>query len=321
MYSKRLHKNKTRKKFMNNIKEIIDKYNKNKDKKNKSLKKILYNKKVNFKPVLCNPSKKQDDYTCYTESELIKLRDLWNEKFPDNKINKKNKKEIWLELMKKMKKSCNNEKCWVENILNMSENNIVNKIFTPSAPKSWSYNKNEWLSNYDLLDVMNQYVLKCKDFAFIGPVPIDFDSVLYDNECVSVELCKFEINKYINDGKKKIAIIFNTDPHNKGGSHWISLYIDIKKKYIFFFDSTGNEIPDEIKVFTDRIISQSKKIGINMKYISNVNVSHQTGNTECGMYSLFFIINLLNENVKPDFFIKGRIKDSDVEKFRKIYFN
>lgn len=324
MYSDRLHKNKnkTRKKYMSSINEIINEYNKNKDKKNKSLKKIISNSNVNIKPVTCNPSKKQDDYTCYNSNELIQLRDLWNEKFPNNKINKKNKKAIWLDLMKKMENSCDDEKCWIQNIINTGEkNNIINRIFTPSAPRSWKYNKNEWLTNYDLLDVMNQYVLKCKDFAFIGPVPIDFDSILYENDCVSDELCNFELNKYINDGKNKIAVIFNTDPHNKSGSHWISLYMDIKKKYVYFFDSTGNEIPEEIKILTDRILGQAKKLGINMKYKSNLNVIHQTGNSECGMYSLFFIINLLNENVKPDFFNKGQIKDSDIEKFRKIYFN
>ena len=46
----------------------------------------------------------------------------------------------------------------------------------------------------------------------------------------------------LNDSDKslnKIGIIFNTDPHNKSGSHWISLFIDVKKKIICFFDSVG----------------------------------------------------------------------------------
>ena len=31
-------------------------------------------------------------------------------------------------------------------------------------------------------------------------------------------------------GKTKIGIIFNTDPHDKPGQHWISMFINIKKK-------------------------------------------------------------------------------------------
>ena len=51
--------------------------------------------------------------------------------------------------------------------------------------------------------------------------------------------CKFDLKDYLKEGKNKIGIVFNMDPHYKSGSHWISLFINVKKKVIFFFDSVG----------------------------------------------------------------------------------
>ena len=42
------------------------------------------------------------------------------------------------------------------------------------------------------------------------------------------ELCKFSLKKQLSKGKQKTGIIFNTDPHYKEGSHWISLFINIQ---------------------------------------------------------------------------------------------
>ena len=82
-----------------------------------------------------------------------------------------------------------------------------------------------------------------ENFAFIGPSPIDFDKKLSYDDCVWDDLCKFKLEKHIKQGKNKIGFIFNLDPHYKGGSHWISTFIDLRKKFIFFIDSTGDKMP------------------------------------------------------------------------------
>ena len=58
-----------------------------------------------------------------------------------------------------------------------------------------------------------------------------------------------------------------------------------------------------------------------MKLINNMKIKHQHGTSECGMYALFFIISLLTEKHNAQYFLKGRIKDSEVEQLRNIYFN
>ena len=53
------------------------------------------------------------------------------------------------------------------------------------------------------------------------------------NMIVNSLLLTFVIKKNIN----KIGIIFNTDPHNKSGKHWICLFIDLNKSFISFFEA------------------------------------------------------------------------------------
>ena len=77
---------------------------------------------------------------------------------------------------------------------------------------------------------MKQYEDAYDCFEFIGPTPIDFDDHMHDGRCVWEELCEFELEKEIREKKKKIGIIFNLDPHYKGGSHWVAMFINIKKK-------------------------------------------------------------------------------------------
>jgi Ulp1 family protease len=120
--------------------------------------------------------------------------------------------------------------------------------------------------------------------------------------------------------KHKIGIIFNTDPHYLTGSHWISLFIDIKKRFIFFFDSTGDAPPKEITQFVKKIIKQGKALGLNFKYVVN-DKEHQKRNTECGIYSLFMIINLLKETRTPEDFLTMLFTDKEMERFRSIFFN
>ena len=90
------------------------------------------------------------------------------------------------------------------------------QLFAPDQPKEWKKNPDEWLSNYDIMDVLKQYEETFPCFHVIGPTPIDFDSRPkdLDNKCVWEELCNFRLEKYIKEKKRKIGIVFNLDDHN-----------------------------------------------------------------------------------------------------------
>jgi hypothetical protein len=195
--------------------------------------------------------------------------------------------------------------------------------FAPESPSEWAKNPNEWLSSTDIMKVMKQYEKAYKCFDFIGPTPINFNTRKLYGECVWEELCNFNLEKLIKKGITKIGVIFNTDPDSKPGQHWISMFINIKKKTIFFFDSTGDPAPKEVKELISKIKDQGHNLRepINFKVDSNEGIEHQYGNTECGVYSIFFIVHMLEDKV-TDHYIKTHIlKDEYMEKFRHIYFN
>ena len=295
----------------------------------KNVKKNNYNKtiqNVHLKKVNCSPKPKGEinDFTCYTNKSLYKLRDLWNARHPDVKIVSNSPKEIHRFITEKLSGVCNKESCWLKQKSEFGtlQSDIADS-FAPESPAEWKKNPNEWLSSIDIMNVMKQYEKAYKDFDFIGPTPIDFDTRKLYGECVWDELCNFSLENQIKDGKTKIGIIFNTDPHNKPGQHWISMFINIKKKKIFFFDSTGDKPVPQIMALVERIKEQglNLKKKINFKFDSNEGIEHQYGNTECGVYSLFFIVHMLEGKMTEHYLKTHILKDDYMNKFRHIYFN
>jgi hypothetical protein len=240
------------------------------------------------------------------------------------KINTNDTKEIHRLLTEYLSDVCNKESCWIKQQKEFGKlSSEMTDSFAPVSPEEWKKNPNEWLSSVDIMKVMKQYEKAFKCFDFIGPTPIDFDTRKMYGECVWEELCNFNLAQQIKDGKTKIGIIFNTDTHDKPGQHWISMFINIKKKHIFFFDSTGDEPQPEIMTFVNRIKEQGLALDkkIVFKYDSNEGVEHQYGNTECGIYSLFFIVHMLEDKMTEHYLKTHILKDEYMQKFRKIYFN
>ena len=287
-----------------------------KSSKNKSRRSNKY-KKLNCAP---NPDSKQP-FTCYTDNTLLKMKSLWNIRHPRDKIKGHEPKEIWDELKIKMGNSCDRESCWLrKNFMNGNlDKELLNYTFAPKMPSVWKNNPDEWLSSLEIESVMKQYEKYYKCFVFLGPSPIDFDSHKFFGECVWEELCKFNLANEIKMGKNKIGIILNTDPHNEEGEHWISLFINIKKRFIIYFDSNGDPAPKEVNTLIDRIKNQGRNLNIDFEVYKNT-LEHQKTESECGMYCLYFIIGMLHDK-QPEYFLKNRIKDEEVFKLRQKYFN
>lgn len=282
-------------------------------------KKTKRNQRSGYKKVNCSPNPDKKNFTCYSDNSLIKMKKLWNARHPRNKITSNKSKEIWHQLRENMSSSCDRESCWLRSkfMEGKLDSELLNYTFAPKSPKIWK--TDEWLSSLDIEAVMKQYEKYYKCFEFLGPSPIDFDHHKLYGECVWEELCKINISDMIKRHKNKIGIILNTDPHYKDGEHWISLFINIKEKYIIYFDSNGNPPPKEVKELITKITNQGKQIGIDFDVLIN-KLEHQKTESECGMYCLYFIIQMLKDKDK-DYFLKNKIPDEEVFKLRKKYFN
>jgi hypothetical protein len=291
-----------------------------------------------FKMMNCSPiheDQRISKYSCYTKPILIKIQQEYNKHHPTNQIHASNDIDLWTKLKNNFT-TCSKEDCWLQEIKDASiRKNIQEYIFAPKHPPEWNDNPNEWLSNIDIEKVLAQYQKKYKKFIMLGPTTIDFDSkpTELNHKCVEERLCKFSLEEYVKKGKTKIGIVFNLDKFDESGSHWVSMFIDVDEQIIFYFDSANDEIPNEMKKLVDRIQTQGLhlKKPVHFKYYDSARARHQMGSTECGMYSLFFIITMLTSKSESNkkmtmkdkirLFTKKSIPDKYVEKYRKIYFN
>jgi hypothetical protein len=260
-------------------------------------------------------------YTCYTNKTLLELKDLWNARHRDNPIQTNKPREIWKIMKQNFRSMCNVESCWLrQNFVkhNLSRD-ILNQSFRPLAPDKWKKNPQTWLNSLDIANVMKQYEAEYPCFAFIGPSPIDYDTHEYKGVCVWEELCKFNLYKHKNKGIRKIGVIFNLDPHTKGGSHWVCAFIHIPRQEIYYMDSYCEPMPKQIKKFTKMVQDQAAERGETFNLIEN-SVRHQYTNSECGMYCLYMIISVLKGRLFKNL-MKKRIPDARMLRLRKKYFN
>jgi hypothetical protein len=284
------------------------------------------NKSVKLQKQNCSPKPKNEinHFSCYTNKTLLRLRDLWNARHPDAKINTNSPKEIHKQISEMLGGVCNKESCWLKQRAEFGKiESDAADSFAPESPEEWKKNPNEWLSSIEIMDVMKQYEKAYKCFDFIGPSPIDFDTKKLYGECVWDELCNFSVETQLKNGKTKVGIIFNTDPHDKPGQHWISMFVNIKNNSIFFFDSVGDKAPPEIMKLVERIKEQGLKLNPKkvFKFDSNEGIEHQYGNTECGVYSLYFIVHMLEDKTTDHYLKTHVLKDEYINKFRHVYFN
>ena len=288
----------------------------NENNENKHKKHLNHEQQLN-----CSPNPNNKDYTCYSDNALSKMKHYWNMRHPDDTINTNDSKEIWKYFKTRLSHMCERESCWLRSkfMEGNVDNELLNYTFAPKAPDDWKRTPNEWLSSLDIEAVMKQYERYYKCFEFLGPSPIDYNFHKLYGECVWEELCNFNLSEQIKRNKNKIGIIFNTDRHDGSGEHWISMFVNIKKKNIIYFDSNGNPPPKEVKELIETISRQGKQLGINFVVMEN-KIEHQRSNTECGMYCLYFIVQMLKD-INHEHFLKNRIDDSEVFKLRQKYFN
>lgn len=266
----------------------------------------------------CSPKSFQEKYTkngtCFSKEALSKIANAYNKEYSDQEkiqIKKsKSAKEIWIEIAKRMRDNCKDESCWVDQDF-VKKHNPANNVaelqetFKPKKPESWNSNRNQWLTTTDIESVLLQYEDFYPDFKFIGPVPIDFDKKEGPGQCIVNELCNINVKRLLSDKISQIGIVFNLDPHDKSGSHWVAMFANLKdrsdgkkgvhksqKPSIHYFDSYGMEPPKEILTLMRRIRFQAHKIGIKMRIFQS-SYRHQYQNSECGVYSIFFITQML----------------------------
>lgn len=273
--------------------------------------------------MVCAPGVKRVNGSCLSDLAIHDIAKAWNKRHPDRPSLSGNADQLRAGLSAALDHACSNERCWLRKAF--AKNKIPSILgrytFAPAAPASWRRNPHEWLDSLDIERVMKQYERAYPGFSFIGPSPIDFDKRLHNGRCVWEELCNFDLKKSLRAGKRFVGIIFNLDPHTKGGSHWISMFIHVPDGYILAFDSTGDPMPPQVDQLIKRVVQQAAALDIKLRVIRS-SKEHQLEDTECGIYSLYVISGLLDGTLDPKRLSQGpRISDDQMFRLRETFFN
>lgn len=260
--------------------------------------------KKNKKNVECAPGVGvTNSGICSSSSAIAKIRQIFDIKYTDDE--------------KIIEEAKNKTRCKTESCLYTKTN--IQKILPDELKTRFNekgpWNNTKWLDNLNIDDTINKWMTaKFPKHKHLEFSMIDFKK--QRNHLASIkwgETCK----KY-----DSLSCVLNTDKTGQPGQHWISIFCDLQSptKTVEYFDSAGANPPKEITDFliesVDKI--EESKAGPVQSY-NITNMEHQMKNTECGVYSIFFIL-CRKHGVPRSFFEKTRVPDSDMEKFREILF-
>lgn len=285
----------------------------------------------------CAPTKEYTDGSCFNLKSLKKIANAYNNDIGKNSnkiINLElSKSELVSEISKRISECGINQLCWldVDFVKNTRDNEILKNTFRPKGPQG----RFKWLSTTDINQVIKQYEEKYKDFKFFGAVPIDFEELEF------LGLHNLDFNELVDSGITRIGMVINLDESWKSGSHWVALYADLDKYQIYYYDSYGIRPKLRIRKFIKKISKWCYEKKINKEFDLDENdfdimddtkkfydkvidirynkMQHQRGGSECGVYSVNFILRLLKGETFSDI-NKTRLDDNVVNECRKTYF-
>jgi len=271
----------------------------------------------------CAVTKNFSEGTCFSLNDLIALSVAYSKEFPDNKIKlsakldtlnpQKYKLYLVKELEKRLSTICDNQQCWlkqkfIKHMDKARQYELKKLTFKPDGPKGYD----EWLSNFDIEATMKQYEKKYPDFKFLGAVPLDFD------EFTEFGTKHLNLNDLFKSGIKKYGLVVNLDKSHQSGSHWVSVYADLSKGQIYYYDSYGSRPEQDTRKFLRKLQKICDKHNIQTE-VSHNKFRHQYGDGACGLYSMAFILNLL-KGTQFDEYVKQNITDKEMNDCREVYF-
>lgn len=296
----------------------------------------------------CAPSKIYNKKigTCFTNEQLVLMATAYNKYIEKNKINNTKinlnapNKELLSELTRRLSKQCNTQTCLLQEQFVKEINDsktlfeLLYNSYRPVGPFKGK-EKHKWLNTSDINQILFQYKNTHPDFVYFGALPIDFESIHIPIN-ISKDKLYYWLVKLYKANIHKLGFVLNLSKHNEPGTHWVALYFNIKKSQIYYFDSTAEPPPGNIINLMNRIASFCYSVNIiKSNDIKNINknkfvrftgvdvqynrMQHQRGNSECGVYSTNFIINMIND-VPFNKFTSTIITDAEVNKLRSVFF-
>lgn len=258
----------------------------------------------------CFAGTKRKGNTCFTKQQLI----LMCERLEVRCTSKDTKAALWQKLNEAFARKFGcadaDEHCW------SASSGSGSDALLPKCPNAWKADPNTWLTNIDIMNVMKQYEKRYPSFKFAGVFPIDFAARPDGSACVSEVVCNLDAQKAAKH-YGRLGLVFNLDKHTEPGSHWVAMYVGLRKgkpNYgAFYYDSNGDsEPPPEIVRLQKRI---AKQMNDKTFRIATNTTRHQFENSECGMFCIHFLTECL-KNRSFDSIMKSTVRDEAMNKLR-----
>lgn len=116
-----------------------------------------------------------------------------------------------------------------------------------------------------------------------------------------------------------VGIVLNSDVSSGPGKHWFTLYVELGGPVlnIEYFNSSSRLPYEEIIEFYNYLKGKYPKLEVRLNTVVKQRI--QESKTECGMFSIIYIIGRL-EGKPPEFFAKNNVTDDDMYRYRRIIF-
>ncbi len=265
----------------------------------------------------CAPERSVDSrWTCFTHEELVAIAEAYNDIGIGEPISVSgDDRKIHSDIKERFEKACGSgslkEPCWIDNkeLLDAlrAKDPEMYKLVTKFALKPRATKgATEWLSTTEIDAVLNQYMHFFPLFAYLGCVPSDH----FDLHPEDLDTIQSKMERAVTGG-----LVFNLDTTGGQGYHWIAVFIDRRcpiHSTIEYFDPTGNVPTGGIKRFLKDDLFENYNLIVNKTV-------HQRGDTECGLYSIYYILQRL-KGVTPREINSSPIADDSMIEFRSWAF-
>ncbi len=154
-----------------------------------------------------------------------------------------------------------------------------------------------------------------KKFYHVGFQMIDF----LETESELTEISLSDLKK---QGYDSMGVVFNTDVSTGRGKHWFCVYVDLLANPITIehFNSSGRAARESVNIWMSKQAAELREEGFDAVEINGADKVVQKSNTECGMWSLIYILWRLLGHTRTAFYA-SKPTDDEMVKLRKLLFN
>jgi len=186
---------------------------------------------------------------------------------------------------------------------------VLQEYFKPTGPRDSA----DWLSDRDVDSALAGWTRAFPRFYHCPYAMMDFDK--QETPFATVRLAD------VIHTMDTFGAIINTDVSTGPGEHWVAAFIDMRQPLctVEYFDSVGAPPPKPIVAWMERRCEELRALGRTAEACVAANKQHQRSNTECGMYSLYYIRCRL-EGQPVGMFAVGTVPDARMKAFRKHVF-